>query len=613
MTDRRASRTVIGLLLLHTLLLSWCAVRNSFSWTETGLLPAGIIDWRYGSFDVFRVNPPLVRMWATLPVLVFDPEIPFRSVSTDPRIRAEWDVARDMIDTNGGATFVWLTVARLMCIPFSLLGIWTAFRWSSELFGNEAGIGAVMLWTFSPMMIGYGSLISGDAQAASMGLVTLYMFRCWLRDVCWASSYLLGITAGLTVLTKTSWFSLFGLLPLLWLGIRSGEWLERYRANRRSDVAHVGHVVSMLQLRSRMILVLSETSMAISSLLLCLLIVNLAYGFDGTFRRLGDFEFISKALTDSPEWQSHHFHGNRFANTWMASIPVPLPDDLVIGMDLQKWDFDRERWSYLRGEWRTKGWWYYYLYALAIKTPLGTWLLILMAIAGGLYRKSWREPWQDFLLLAVPAASLLTAASCETGLNRHVRYVLPIVPIAFVLISRVFRSLAENRTLFRGVVTVATAWMIVSSLWIFPHSHSYFNESIGGPLHGAAHLNASNLDWGQDLRHLKRWCDQHPECQPRWIKSYLHLIDPAKVGISNAGPVPNLPLRTSDQLNPQATRRFQTGWYMIDKESILREAGDYLYLNELKPSAFVGYGFRIYEITPEIAAELESKAVNGSP
>ena len=236
-----------------------------------------------------------------------------------------------------------------------------------------------------------------------------------------------------------------------------------------------------------------------------------------------------------------------------------------------------------------------------------------MAIARGLYRKSWREPWQDFLLLAVPAALLLTAASCETGLNRHVRYVLPIVPIAFVLISRVFRSLAENRTLFRGVVTVATAWMIVSSLWIFPHSHSYFNESIGGPLHGAVHLNASNLDWGQDLRHLKRWCDQHPECQPRWIKSYLHLIDPAKVGISNAGPVPNMPLRTSDQLHPQATRRFQTGWYMIDKESILREAGDYLYLNELKPSAFVGYGFRIYEITPEIAAELESTAVNGSP
>jgi hypothetical protein len=613
MTDRRTSRTVIALMLFHTILLSWCAVRNSFSWTETGLLPAGIIDWRYGSFDVFRVNPPLVRMWATLPVLAFDPEIPFRGVSVDPRNRAEWDVARAMIDANGEAAFVWLTVARLMCIPFSLLGMWTAFRWASELFGNAAGIGAVLLWTFSPMMIGYGSLMSGDAQAASMGLVTLYVFRCWLRDICWARSYMLGITAGLTILTKTSWFSLFGLLPLLWLVIRGGEWFGRYLSQRRGKACDDANAINDEQRRGVVFYALRETSMAIGSLLLCLLVINLAYGFDGTFKRLGEFEFISKALTKSPEWRSHNFHGNRFSDSWLASIPVPLPEDLVIGMDLQKWDFDRERWSYLRGEWRTKGWWYYYLYALAIKVPLGMWSLILIAIIGGLTCKSWREPWQDFLLLTVPALLLLTAASSETGLNRHVRYVLPIVPMVFVLTSRVFRSLTEDRKRCRFVVCVSTSWMIVSSLWIFPHSHSYFNEAIGGPLHGAEHLNASNLDWGQDLMHLKRWCNAHPECQPRWIKSYLHLIDPAKAGISNAGSVPNLPRRTTGPNDGQPNSRFPSGWYIIDNESILRESGDYLYLNELQPYAFVGYGFRVYEITPEIADRLDAIQQNEHP
>ncbi len=600
-------------MLFHTVLLSWCAVRNSFSWTETGLLPAGIIDWRYGSFDVFRVNPPLVRMWATLPVLAFDPEIPFRGVSVDPRNRAEWDVARAMIDTNGEAAFVWLTVARLMCIPFSLLGMWTAFRWSSELFGNEAGVGAVLLWTFSPMMIGYGSLMSGDAQAASMGLVTLYVFRSWLRDICWARSYMLGVTAGLTILTKTSWFSLFGLLPLLWLVVRGGEWFRRYRSQRRGKACDDANADNVEQRRGVVSPALRETSMAIGSLLLCLLVINLAYGFDGTFKRLGDFEFISKALTKSSDWRSHNFHGNRFSDSWMASVPVPLPEDLVIGMDLQKWDFDRERWSYLCGEWRTKGWWYYYLYALAIKVPLGTWLLILIAIVGGLTCKSWREPWQDYLLLTVPALLLLTAASCETGLNRHVRYVLPIVPMVFVLTSRVFKSFAEDRKWCRFIVCSGTTWMAMSSLWIFPHSHSYFNEAIGGPLHGAEHLNASNLDWGQDLMHLKRWCDAHPECQPRWIKSYLHLVDPASVGISYVRAVPNLPHHTAEQMDNEPKRRFPPGWYMIDNESILRESGDYLYLNELQPYAFVGYGFRVYEITPEIADRLEAIQQNEHP
>ncbi len=45
-------------------------------------------------------------------------------------------------------------------------------------------------------------------------------------------------------------------------------------------------------------------------------------------------------------------------------------------------------------------------------------------------------------------------------------------------------------------------WFLASSLWIYPHSLSYFNESIGGPLNGPDHLLGSNVDWGQDLRYV---------------------------------------------------------------------------------------------------------------
>lgn len=48
-------------------------------------------------------------------------------------------------------------------------------------------------------------------------------------------------------------------------------------------------------------------------------------------------------------------------------------------------------------------------------------------------------------------------------------------------------------------------WFVGSSLWIYPHSLSYFNESIGGPLNGAEHLLGSNLDWGQDMITLQRF------------------------------------------------------------------------------------------------------------
>lgn len=48
------------------------------------------------------------------------------------------------------------------------------------------------------------------------------------------------------------------------------------------------------------------------------------------------------------------------------------------------------------------------------------------------------------------------------------------------------------------LVTALGSWFIDSSLWIYPHSLSYFNESIGGPLSGPQHLLGSNVDWAQD-------------------------------------------------------------------------------------------------------------------
>ena len=37
--------------------------------------------------------------------------------------------------------------------------------------------------------------------------------------------------------------------------------------------------------------------------------------------------------------------------------------------------------SYLFGERRMNGWWYYYLVALAVKVPLGFWLLVAARLA----------------------------------------------------------------------------------------------------------------------------------------------------------------------------------------------------------------------------------------
>ncbi|HEX8618538.1 MAG TPA: hypothetical protein VF911_13205, partial [Thermoanaerobaculia bacterium] len=56
-------------------------------------------------------------------------------------------------------------------------------------------------------------------------------------------------------------------------------------------------------------------------------------------------------------------------------------------------------------------------------------------------------------------------------------------------------------------VGVLVAWHCVSSLVAYPSYLSYFNETIGSHRNADRFLIDSNLDWGQDLRRLKLWCD----------------------------------------------------------------------------------------------------------
>src|SRR5439155_22186730 len=74
------------------------------------------------------------------------------------------------------------------------------------------------------------------------------------------------------------------------------------------------------------------------------------------------------------------------------------------------------------------------------------------------------------------------------------------------------RALALLQLLLLLLLPLAAS--IASSLAVFPHSLSYFNELAGGPENGPAHLLDANIDWGQDLLELKRWSDAHPAARP---------------------------------------------------------------------------------------------------
>lgn len=426
-----ARRVAFALLVIHTGLLAYSAYVHSPTLNEPGHLVAGLSNWKSGRFDLYRVNPPLVRMVAALPILMVSHQEDWSSFDGDATTRPESTVGEDFVAANGRRSYLLFAMARWACIPFSLIGAIVCYLWARDLYGRPSGIMAMSFWCVEPNILAHASLISTDVGSTSLGITASYVFWRWLKMPVWRLAVLAGIVLGLAELTKTTLLIFFLVWPLTWLVFR---WSSRRSMTTRCWIREAG----MLFL-----------AMAIG-----IYILNVGYGFEGSFHRLGDFRFASKLFVGhagvSPssfqrEPVEHHAierpTSNRFARTWCGMVPVPVPKNYLLGIDLQQLDFENYgRPSYLRGEWREHGWWYYYLYAVAIKVPLGLWALaaiVLLCRFGCHLNHLLQGTAGQEVALILPCIALFVVASAKTGFSEHVRYVLPTFPYAFIWTSQI--------------------------------------------------------------------------------------------------------------------------------------------------------------------------------
>jgi len=481
------------------------------------------------------------------------------------------------IELNGFRSFWHFTLARWACIPFSLLGAYICFRWARELYGGAAGLLALTLWCFSPNIITHGQLITPDLGATALGVTAAYFFWRWLKRPEWPRTLAAGLALGIAELAKTTWIVLFGLWPLLWLI----WWFSKRRdLPTRRWFRELGQMATILTV--------------------ALYLVNLGYAFEGSFEKLGDYRFASESLGGPPEeLDGAGEGGNRFTGTWLDELPVPLPESYVMGIDLQRLDFEGKMWSYLRGEWRLGGWWYYYLYALVIKVPLGTWILILLALIVGVFLPGYSATWRDELTLLGPIAVVLALVSSQTGFNHHMRYVLPVFPFAFVWASKVAGAVHLRHWIIALIVAAALFWSVASSLCCYPHSLSYFNELVGGPTGGHAHLAHSNIDWGHNLLYLKRWLEKHPDACPLRL-AFNGQYYPRIAGIEYTAPPLGPDYVWGARGDPNQVGPLP-GWYALSIDKICARSKKHAYFFCFEPVAMPGYSIHVYHITADEA------------
>jgi len=196
---------------------------------------------------------------------------------------------------------------------------------------------------------------------------------------------------------------------------------------------------------------------------------------------------------------------------------------------------------------------------------------------------------RDWLVLAVPIGAVF-AFFCMMPKCSVLRYILPVYPFIFVIIG----GLATLGRRVCILVCTLGLWHLLSAIAIAPHYLSYFNEIAAGPGNGYKYLVDSNLDWGQDLKELKKYMDRHGI--RKVSLSYFGSDSPERYGIAYDwlpsfllyNPQPDrVPQINPEQLLAISVTNLQ-GTHLEDKNQIK-------WLLQYEPVAKLGYSIFIYD------------------
>jgi hypothetical protein len=510
-----AARVALTSLILLACLLAastWRVYSNT--WDEPEHLAAGIELLDLGRYEYDTEHPPIVRALMALgPYLAGA-----RSFGTPP---PDGVLEGDDILYSGGHYELYLALARLGTLPFLALLLFTSWLWARRLTRSEGeALLAVLLVVAVPPILGHGALATLDVAAAATVLLALYAMQSWLSSAHWRDAVFFGIAAGAAVGCK------FSAIPFLVLGfgvLAATHWVlwrrRKRDLTRASDVRSASGMAGTADgadgagasarpgscsvadngnIRRR----LGGFAVALATAAIPLW---LAYGLWSAHAASLPHRFDLAVRFLSREQGLSHAAGVLLGHLWLPSWVQGFLEGIVA----VKAHNDTGHLSFLLGQLRSTGWWYFYLVGLAAKTPLpllaiGPIGMVLLAREGWRARDAWR------LAPAVLFVTVLVFASAFSHINIGIRHVLVLYPFMALggahLSARAWHCL--RRLAPRPVAIVGSAFLAgllgwqVSTLWSAnPDYLPYFNEAV---THPERVLVDSDLDWGQDLRRLEQ-------------------------------------------------------------------------------------------------------------
>ncbi|MDQ3439541.1 MAG: hypothetical protein M3478_04240 [Planctomycetota bacterium] len=543
---RHAARAIVGcvgcaLLLAFFAFVAWRAVSSKSPTYDEPLHAVGA--WLHLHERDFRVNPedpPLWHYWAALPNGrgALNPRMDderFKIVADD--VFREWAYVVEVLYRtagNDGEAIVSRSRAMMLVVGVVLGGViaW----WSWRLGGAVAALTATAAFALDPNFIAHAPLVKNDVSLTLvMLLLVISVWRAGKRLTVW-NALAICVLCGAGLNVKFSAL-LLGPMVLVLLIIRAWMPLPWNVLGR--------------EVQSRGRKALSALGLCGAALVVSYVSIWACYGFryqptrdrNVLLNTLNIVEFLAtnelkeqhpdRELTarDFQQWRPGAFSR---AVLFMERNHI-LPQAWLNGL-LYTQQSAVLRKTYLLGEFSMTGWWYYFPVTMLFKSPIALLLAAAAVAATGIVVLArqrvamLREHGWTIACFAVPVGIYLLA-SMTSNLNLGIRHVLPVYPFAFSAIGVAAAYGWRSRPkLTKWATAVLVTVLAVETLTAFPNYVAFFNIAAGGSRGGINVLGDSNLDWGQDLKLLAQWQQDHPNVN--LYLAYFGMADPKYYGVT---------------------------------------------------------------------------------
>ncbi len=441
--------------------------RKSITNDEIVHIPAGYYHLVAGDFQLNNEHPPLVKMWAALPLLFIQPDEPPAPTTADENfMERTWGFHARFWPANR-ARFQSVTFwPRLMMIPVTLALGALIFVYARKLFGETAALIAVALYVLEPTVLAHGRIVHTDVPATLVYLLFFFTLHRYTEAPEVKRALLLGLACAVALLTK---FSMLVILPVLGICLLAGLFVNRRDSRRRLRVVlHAGLVSAVI-----------------------LFAVNAAYRFQHPALEASDVRWVEMK---SPALFVPIMTG-------IGVLSKIIPTYYLFGVYNIEIHNHYGHATSLLGQYNDQGWWYYFPVAFALKTTLPFLLLAVVALAWSVWRFTRsHEGKRDarFLFIVVPVVVYL-AISLTSHINIGIRHFLPVYPFLFIAAGAFLANLLHHRKPAGIVVLVVLfSWMTFEAVRTFPDYTPYMNQLASRHPHWY-YLADSNVEWGDDV------------------------------------------------------------------------------------------------------------------